>query len=59
MDSSESEICVGDKKQLVSLQDKGSVIIMIYDVYLQDTSVKMINFAITFRCYNLMSVYFK
>ena len=52
MDSSESDIRVGDKEQLVPLQDKGSVVITIYDVYLQDMSVKAINFAITFRRYN-------
>ena len=47
MDSSESEVHGCVKEQLVLLQDKGSIVIMIYDIYLQDISVvETINFAL-------------
>ena len=51
MDSSESEVHRCVKEQLVLLQDKGSIVITIYDVYLQDMSVETINFAIYLPIY--------
>ena len=51
MDSSELEVHGCVKEQLVLLQDKGSIVITIYDVYLQDMSVETINFAIYLPIY--------
>ena len=51
MDSSESEVHGCVKEQLVLLQDKGSIVITIYDVYLQHMSVETINFSIYLPIY--------